>query len=464
MLMATETPLLRPARRLAEMADTLLKQPLETQAEFDAFYSKQYGQARGVNRMSHLGVELSRSFARAPFHGFVMGHPGVGKSTEIGRLLLAQADRLRPIRISAAGELHPGDFRIHDLLWLMVVRLLSETESPVVSGFSKQLSPGLLDDVRKEMSQTLVKILGIQEREMEGGLDFKILAKIRAALKISRRRTEETTEYNYSALTDLLEVVNRVFEECNEVLRKEKGQEWIIVVEDFEKVGIEAELLRRLFFDYRLLLEALRCHLLFVIPVGLAYTEDAERMPFGPQRQFMIPDIATNTRTDHIPDEKGLAALLDVIDLRLDPKLLDAELARAVAVASGGNLRDLFDLLGRAGIAAEARGSERIEREHALESVQELRSTYRFRLGESDYAGPESAAIPAKIEKLVAVYRGSPEAQIPDKTLYALLRQRMVLQYNGTVWFGVHPLVVDILKETGPIKPHEPGGTDFSGR
>ena len=258
------------------------------------------------------------------------------------------------------------------------------------------------------MSQRLVKILGISDKELEGGLDFKLFAKIRATLKISRQRTEETIEYTYSALSELLDVLNRVFAECNEVLQSEKGQEWILVVEDFEKLGIEAEPLRRMFFDYRPLFEQLKCHLLFVIPVGLAYTEDAEKMPFGPQRQFMIPDIAVSTSVDHLPDEKGVGALMDVIDRRVDPDLLDKALARSMAIASGGNLRDLFDLLGRAGIAAEARKAARIERRDALESVQWLRSTYRFRLGESDYGGPDSLSIQTKMDKLCRrVSRGS---------------------------------------------------------
>jgi len=301
---------------------------------------------------------------------------------------------------------------------------------------------------------------------LEAGLSVKLFAKIGATLKISRKRTEETVEYSYSALSDLLNVVNRVFDECNEVLRSEKTQEWIVVVEDFEKLGVEVEPLRRLFFDYRSLFEQLKCHLLFVIPVGLAYTEEAEKMPFGPQRQFMIPDIAVYTKKEYEPDEKGLGALKDVIDRRIEPGLLDETLARSLAIASGGNLRDLFDLLTRAGIAAEARGAARIGRPDALEAVQALRSSYRFRLGESDYGGPEAIKITDKMAKLADVYSGDPKAQIPDKTLYVLLRQRMVLQYNGNYWFGVHPVVVDILKElkdTGSIEPDGPGGSDLRG-
>jgi len=47
--MATNYTLLRPAHTLAELGDTLLKQPLETQEELNTFYSTRYGSARGVD-------------------------------------------------------------------------------------------------------------------------------------------------------------------------------------------------------------------------------------------------------------------------------------------------------------------------------------------------------------------------------------------------------------------------------
>lgn len=458
--MPTDYTLLRPAKTLPEMADTLLKQPLQSREEIDAFYSDKYSHARGVDRISHLGVELNRSFGKAPFHGFVMGHPGVGKSTEISRLLLNMGQRFRPIRISAAAELHPGEFRIHDLLWLMIVRILTETKSPVISGFSDKLSPNLLRDVQSALSTRAVEVLGLSEKDLESGLDAKLFAKIRATLKLSRQRTEKTVEYTFSELSDLVDVVNRAFVECNAVLRGEKNQEWILVVEDFDKLGVEAEPLRRLFIDYSLLFEQLSCHMLFVIPVGLAYTEDAERMPFGRQRQFTIPDIPVYGKNGHEPDEEGITALIDVICRRVED-LLEPALARSLAIASGGNLRDLFGLLSRAGVAAEARRAARIERQDAIEAVREMRSSYRFRLGEDLFGGPDPIPTRTKIGKLLEVYSGNPGAQFPDKTLYVLLRQRMVLQFNGSTWFGVHPLLVDLLKETQSLSPEAPGGTDF---
>src|SRR5262249_17037228 len=107
--------------------------------------------------------------------------------------------------------------------------------------------------------------------------------------------------------------------------------------------------------------------------------------------------------------------------------------------------------------------SNRIEQQDANEAVQALQSTYKLRLGESEYSGPEPAPLQTKISKLVAIHRGQPEADIPDKTLYLLLRLRMALQFNGRTWFGVHPLVVNILKEIGSIGYDEGGGTDLGG-
>jgi hypothetical protein len=54
--------------------------------------------------MAHLGLKLARHF-----HAFVMGHPWVGKSTEVSKLLLKQPDHFLPIRISAATEIYPVD-------------------------------------------------------------------------------------------------------------------------------------------------------------------------------------------------------------------------------------------------------------------------------------------------------------------------------------------------------------------
>jgi hypothetical protein len=50
--MQTEYTLLHPARTLTEAAATLVKRPLETQDQFDAFYSEKYCRARGIDGLA----------------------------------------------------------------------------------------------------------------------------------------------------------------------------------------------------------------------------------------------------------------------------------------------------------------------------------------------------------------------------------------------------------------------------
>jgi len=88
-----------------------------------------------------------------------------------------------------------------------------------------------------------------------------------------------------------------------------------------------------------------------------------------------------------------------------------------------------------------------------------MRRDYRMRLGQSPY---DVSQIPyrEKLARLLAVYGQVPDNDIPDPVLYSLLRGRAVQEFNGDGWFGVHPLVVDILKDQQHLKPQDPGGTE----
>lgn len=48
---------------------------------------------------------------------------------------------------------------------------------------------------------------------------------------------------------------------------------------------------------------------------------------------------------------------------------------------------------------------------------------------------------------------------MPTRELYALLNARSVQEFNGQRWFGVHPLVVDILVSQKRLTTGAAGGT-----
>jgi hypothetical protein len=115
-------------------------------------------------------------------------------------------------------------------------------------------------------------------------------------------------------------------------------------------------------------------------------------------------------------------------------------------VASGGNLRDLFALVNYAADTAILRDAGQINAEDSSAAIFNLRSDYERRLGQSPFDQAD-ITYDNKAERLVEVYNGDTEVKIPDGVMYALLNARVVQEFNGKRWFGVHPLVVDILAD-----------------
>lgn len=89
-------------------------------------------------------------------------------------------------------------------------------------------------------------------------------------------------------------------------------------------------------------------------------------------------------------------------------------------------------------------------------AINSLRTDYIRRLGVGPY-DPEKLTYEQKAARLIAVYNREPGYDVPDPVLYSLLNARAVQEFNGERWFGVHPLVVDILRAQGKLVPPDGG-------
>jgi hypothetical protein len=258
----------------------------------------------------------------------------------------------------------------------------------------------------------------------------------------------------------LIELANRLLDECNQLLREAVGKEWLFIGEDFDKPGIPLSQVEDLFLTYANIFKDLRTHLIFTIPVTLGYSQQATQLPFASDRLVSLPDTPV-FQPDHSPHVAGQDALRTVLDARLAYDLFEDDQMRRLIVASGGNLRDLFALVTQAADNAllQEPPGQKIGPADATSAINSLRLEYTRRLGHSPH-DRERILYEEKAKRLVAIHRSDPDAVIPDAVLYALLRSRAVQEFNGKGWFGVHPLVVDILRSQGRLSPQEEGGTD----
>ena len=107
---------------------------------------------------------------------------------------------------------------------------------------------------------------------------------------------------------------------------------------------------------------------------------------------------------------------------------------------------------------ATIRGVALIDQTDADAAIVNLRSDYERRLGQSPY-DPQEVTYEDKAALLTRIYNGEKDAQMTNPALYSLLNARAVQEFNGQRWFGVHPLVVDILVAQKHLPEEALGGT-----
>ncbi len=89
--------------------------------------SQENNQARGDDKVKRLKLGLRRAANsnRDYFKACLMGHPGVGKSTEIARLTHDPEfqEQYRPLQFNVLTDLNPVTFNPLDIILLIVIEL-----------------------------------------------------------------------------------------------------------------------------------------------------------------------------------------------------------------------------------------------------------------------------------------------------------------------------------------------------
>ena len=160
----------------------------------------------------------------------------------------------------------------------------------------------------------------------------------------------------------------------------------------------------------------------------------------------------------HVKNDKGRNAVTKALAARMDLRLFEDGQLMRLTVASGGNLRNLFSLINYATDGASIREATTISPADADAAIVNLRSDYERRLGQSPYDA-DQIDYDDKAALLVRIYDGEKEAQMPNPALYSLLNARAIQEFNGQRWFGVHPLVVDVLAAQKHLPTGAAGGT-----
>jgi histone H3/H4 len=151
-------------------------------------------------------------------------------------------------------------------------------------------------------------------------------------------------------------------------------------------------------------------------------------------RFFLLPNIKIRHQ-DGTPWEPGREMLRRVIRRRVAETLLDPEAMEALVEASGGLLRELIRLACSSVICARRRRDARILPEDVAGAMRETQNTFDRILNREDY------------QHLRKVQEQKSLGDLPKDAANRLLHNLSVLEYDGEIWWDVHPAVRELLKE-----------------
>jgi hypothetical protein len=454
------------AQTLQAMSRVMRAEPLIKPNWLEAFYRDDLNLVRGKAVMENMTYCLNMALDdEIPTKMCLLGHVGVGKSTLLAKLVLSMDDRVQGVWLNAKDTLAPATFMPADLLFVMMTELAAELNKR-----HYPLPQTQYDKIKAWFTQEKTTYkryfdgegqAGVNVGEAGGSLINQLLGKLltlKADIKLGIHRETEVVAYKKNELRSLIELCNWLLDDANGFLsRQTPAKQWLFVWEEFDKAGFGDDKLQELFFDNAHLFQELRCHLLVNMPFQLYCSPKyAMALPFSKDYCFMVPDTPVYT-PDHQPNNAGRNAVKAALLARAKEELFGPAAMDRLVVGSGGNLRDLFALTQLAARTASIASRQVITLTDVDTALNQIREEYKLRLGENR---EDKVPYPDKAQRLLAIFNQKSQSDIQDDVLRSLLKAGAIQWFNGKGRYGVHPLVVDILKQQAhaeqPINATDP--------
>lgn len=388
----------------------------------------------GVSPMRYIYRSCTNPGERKAF--LLMGHRGCGKSTELNHLAMQLNENDYPVRtIYCSQELDRLNMVYSDILILMAEALVSLADELIIKISNKDLTTLL--NFRQEIEKEDI-VTKDADLAAEGGLSLespKILSgllgfffSVKSSLKYNRESRITIREKVEKRISEWIAAINSL---ADQITAKKDGKQPILIFEDLDKGNTWD-----VFHSHCEQLTATTFPTIFTFPVGLSYSPEFSEMDgfFTAKR---LPMIKTQKITGDSNPE-GIAIIHSIIESRADSCLFGKNVIDHLIAMTGGSLRDLFNAILEAAFISMERDQSSISMDAAQIALRELRSSLKIRIDASDYPF------------LRSVYED--HLRITDNTeLLRMMQAGVVLEYNGDLWYNLHPMIADYLISIGEL-------------
>ncbi|MEL4895350.1 ATP-binding protein [Crocosphaera sp. Alani8] len=368
------------------------------------------------------------------------GHRGCGKSTELRRIEERWQEKYFIVYLETDREIDIQDARYIDLYLVLIKQIEYEIRQRGIKFNDELLSnfEAWFKEITQETEETVEKSVS-----MSGTLDVnsspfpipfvaKLLVKLLAQIKGSDKRKttiRQTLEQDISRLqADVNFLLDDGFKKIQHKFPQYQG--FLVIFDNLDLVtpGVGDHL----FFDYAAQLQALRCNIIYTVPISAIYS--AKRINNFFDNSNIVPMINIyNLQRDEADlsyQEEALKAVAELIKVRvnIEDVFADEEDLLSLAKASGGHVRQLMQMMRTAIISADSKGSPKIDSEDVQIAIKRVQFDFERTIPDEHYIYLANVYLKKEINN----------NQIGQDMLF----NTSALEYNGSDrWNYINPVV-----------------------
>lgn len=435
------------AQKLSQIQDVFNPNPLQDEAAISKFYQDATEARTGDPYSSFVGKMdlLLEDSCNSLIHKLFIGHAGVGKTTELYRLKHKAEEKGFLTCFGRCDiDLDSGDVEYTDVLFYILDLLVNKA---CENGL--KISESIVRKIESywNTDEELVKTIVLQGEAgisigAEAGMKkvLRLLAGVKAILKNSVESKREIRTKIEPRSSELINQIQEVIGEIrNQLQAKNRPEIPFVILDGLDKIPLEQA--RKIFHENGSRFQELQIHLMVTFPISLSYTPEYKDIQIWFPNPEKLPMIKIKNWQQGAYQEnymEGVDTIKSIIGKRADLSLFTDDALKELVCYTGGYIRDLFRCICDAALRARLRKSTVIELEDVSKALAAL---------ESDINGRYSDELIGKMED---IYRGNKYLSSSEE-ITTLLQIGAVLEYNGTRWCDLHPLVEKWLVENNKI-------------
>jgi hypothetical protein len=432
------------ANNISELLKVCNPEPLSG-TDFNKFHvntSLARGNNSALNLTNYLKINKD-DFQKILF----MGHRGSGKTTELWQVQENLKSDFWIISFSIKNEIDSIDLKYIDLVFLILSKLLEIAQSQGI--ITNEFDP-ILQNIEnywksfkqvEQITSTKSEVKVESEAKASSGLLAPILSlmlSIKGVFSASTDTKKTLRKEIEPRLNQLIILTNDLIRALSDKIRSDLNKVPLIIIEDLDKLDIS--IAEDLYLRHKNVLTSLHVHIIYTFPIFLHYSSKFEEIKESFNHHELLSMIKVNDKhgTEYT---EGINTITDILKKRAKEDLFETGVIKFFIKKSGGNLRNVFQMIRKSSLTSLANGQTKIDINVAKMAFKELKSDFERIISENH------------LDVLKKIYNDPQKKPFNDPNLMELLACTAVIEYNGDRWCYIHPAVKDSLKEKGTFNP-----------